>query len=116
MQQINFNQYINKKPEKYILQNFQLMLILSDFSLGNIVLSPSKSIVRSSNLVTVDLLSIFDILSDLPYLTSLDTFDMYNVHRLNHRHYQRSLSRPDIDLHIISKIHLFILSVIIINS
>ena len=107
MQQININQYINLKAEKYILQNVQLTLILPNFSLGNRALSPSTSIIRSSNLGTVDLQSTFDIMSDLPYQTSLDIFDMYSVHRLSHRRYQRSLSRSNIDLHTISKIQSF---------
>ena len=35
-----------KNQKKYILQNFQLTLILPNFSLENIALSPSTSIVR----------------------------------------------------------------------
>ena len=116
MQQIILTHTSSKKSEKYFLQNFQLTLILPDLRLANKALSSLIDKYRQIiNIGIVDSCLHLTSYSNLPYLTSLDIFDMYKVHRPSRRHYQRSLSRPNIDLHTISKIQSFLLSVVIIK-
>ena len=96
---------------------FPLTLNLLDLNRGNNALSPLiNKYHQTINLGTVDLMFTFDILQRSSYLTSLDISDTYKVYRPNFRYYQRSYTRPDIDLQESLKYTCLYLSLVIIKT